>query len=66
MTGKPLNVVADQQCPRCFQRGPMTVWAAYVSWPCGHARELPPLPSNRAAPGRKAAPANSVQKGPRR
>lgn len=54
-TPKPLNVVPGHVCPTCFRAGPMTVWTGHVSWECGHAQALPPLPSERAAPSRKAS-----------
>lgn len=48
-TSRPLNRVEDSNCPYCFQRGHMDVYASCVQWACGHTQDLPPLPSVRCA-----------------
>lgn len=46
--GEILNTVASMECPDCKRTQRMTVHPGHrVYQLCGHARELPPLPTQR-------------------
>jgi len=54
---EPLNRVRQPPglCPSCRGRDYLDVYATHVEWACGFTYPLPPLPSVKGAPGRRAA-----------
>lgn len=51
--GKHLNRVESSMCTTCRVPGHMDVFEVALRWPCGHTRELPPLPKMIRAANRR-------------
>jgi hypothetical protein len=52
---EPLHRVKNPPgcCPSCRGKEHLDVYRSHVEWACGYVHPLPPLPSQRPAPGRK-------------